>query len=157
MKITYAAAIAITIIIIVLFAFWRLTIGPSIDEPVFCAEDAKLCPDGSYVGRVPPSCNFRDCPSEIPKTDAVISYTDNGFVPAEIAVFSGDTVSFINQSSGVMRIVSDPHPVHSGYPEFDQIETVSAGGVYNFKFVKTGEWKYHNEADLEKTGMIRVN
>lgn len=27
-----------------------------------CTMDAKMCPDGSYVGRVPPSCNFAPCP-----------------------------------------------------------------------------------------------
>ena len=28
-----------------------------------CAQDAKQCPDGSYVGRIPPSCEFQQCPS----------------------------------------------------------------------------------------------
>jgi len=32
------------------------------DEPVFCTADAKLCPDGSYVGRVGPNCEFAQCP-----------------------------------------------------------------------------------------------
>jgi len=31
-------------------------------EPIFCTQDAKLCPDGSSVGRLPPSCNFAPCP-----------------------------------------------------------------------------------------------
>jgi len=30
--------------------------------PVACTADAKLCPDGSYVGRVSPSCEFTPCP-----------------------------------------------------------------------------------------------
>lgn len=29
---------------------------------VVCAQDAKLCPDGSYVGRSGPSCEFAKCP-----------------------------------------------------------------------------------------------
>lgn len=29
---------------------------------VMCTQEAKQCPDGSYVGRVPPSCNFAPCP-----------------------------------------------------------------------------------------------
>lgn len=33
------------------------------DEPVFCTADAKLCPDGSYVGRTGPKCEFAKCPS----------------------------------------------------------------------------------------------
>lgn len=31
-------------------------------EQVFCTQDVKLCPDGSYVGRVPPDCEFTECP-----------------------------------------------------------------------------------------------
>lgn len=30
---------------------------------VVCTADAKVCPDGSYVSRVPPSCDFAACPS----------------------------------------------------------------------------------------------
>ncbi len=31
-------------------------------EPVACTMEAKLCPDGSYVGRTGPSCEFAACP-----------------------------------------------------------------------------------------------
>jgi len=39
------------------------TRGPG-EEPVYCTQDAKLCPDGSYVGRVGPNCEFTSCPGE---------------------------------------------------------------------------------------------
>lgn len=32
------------------------------DETIFCAADVKLCPDGSYVSRIPPKCDFKQCP-----------------------------------------------------------------------------------------------
>ncbi len=32
------------------------------EEPVACTMDAKECPDGSYVSRIPPKCNFASCP-----------------------------------------------------------------------------------------------
>ncbi len=32
------------------------------DDIKVCTMDAKQCPDGSYVGRVAPSCVFADCP-----------------------------------------------------------------------------------------------
>lgn len=32
------------------------------EEGGFCTMDAKMCPDGSYVGRVGPSCEFAACP-----------------------------------------------------------------------------------------------
>ncbi len=31
-------------------------------QAVACTMDAKACPDGSYVGRVAPSCEFELCP-----------------------------------------------------------------------------------------------
>ncbi|QQS15937.1 MAG: hypothetical protein IPK84_01030 [Candidatus Moraniibacteriota bacterium] len=32
--------------------------------PAGCSRDAKVCPDGSVVGRVAPLCNFAPCPNE---------------------------------------------------------------------------------------------
>ncbi len=34
------------------------------NEPVFCTQEAKQCPDGSYVGRTGPKCEFAECPNE---------------------------------------------------------------------------------------------
>jgi len=33
-----------------------------VEEPVVCTQDAKICPDGTAVGRIPPDCEFKDCP-----------------------------------------------------------------------------------------------
>lgn len=37
---------------------------PAQEEPVFCTMDAKLCSDGSYVGRTGPNCEFAPCPDD---------------------------------------------------------------------------------------------
>jgi hypothetical protein len=37
--------------------------GQNTEEEVFCTMDAKMCPDGSYVGRTGPKCEFAPCPS----------------------------------------------------------------------------------------------
>lgn len=34
------------------------------NQPVYCTQEAKLCPDGSYVGRVRPTCEFARCPGQ---------------------------------------------------------------------------------------------
>ena len=34
------------------------------DGGIACTMEAKLCPDGSYVGRTGPNCEFSKCPSE---------------------------------------------------------------------------------------------
>ena len=30
---------------------------------IVCTEEAKLCPDGSYVSREGPNCEFKECPT----------------------------------------------------------------------------------------------
>jgi len=55
----------ILIILVGLTGVWfglRFLIGG--EEPVACTMDAKECPDGSYVGRVAPNCEFAPCPGE---------------------------------------------------------------------------------------------
>jgi len=37
-----------------------ITISPT-SAPVGCTLDAKICPDGSAVGRIPPACEFKEC------------------------------------------------------------------------------------------------
>ena len=64
-------SIAIIIgLLAIVFSFWGLWLvlsgwEPSEDEePVACTMDAKICSDGSYVGRVSPGCEFAACPKE---------------------------------------------------------------------------------------------
>ena len=45
----------------------------SVVEPVFCTQDAKLCPDGSYVGRTGPKCEFSECPiAQVKETGTIL-------------------------------------------------------------------------------------
>lgn len=37
-------------------------IGCTTNVPVACTEDARMCPDGSAVVRIPPDCEFEPCP-----------------------------------------------------------------------------------------------
>lgn len=36
----------------------------TIPEGTYCTMDAKICPDGTAVGRVGPNCEFEACPGE---------------------------------------------------------------------------------------------
>jgi len=46
-----------------------ILIKPKVNNSVLCTADAKICADGSGVGRVPPSCEFAKCPGEINDND----------------------------------------------------------------------------------------
>lgn len=61
------------IIIVGLLVVWFLYVAviPVIQPPVgpagiACTMEAKLCPDGSAVGRTGPHCEFAPCPGEMP-------------------------------------------------------------------------------------------
>lgn len=64
------------------------TVIPSEDEMVACTMDAKICPDGSSVGRVPPSCEFEACPGEGVTGSNVPSVCDEGYYLSETDSFT---------------------------------------------------------------------
>jgi uncharacterized protein len=43
-------------------------------EPIACTAEAKLCPDGSAVGRVGPDCEFAECPTNKTTTELQKNY-----------------------------------------------------------------------------------
>lgn len=64
------AAVPLIILIVLLagVAYYFFSRPPAVvdvpdDDIVFCTQDAKLCPDGSYVGRTGPNCEFSACPN----------------------------------------------------------------------------------------------
>ena len=46
----------------VVWAAWTIFNTSRYPEEVVCTADAKLCSDGSYVGRAGPNCEFAACP-----------------------------------------------------------------------------------------------
>ena len=48
-----------------------------------CTKDARICPDGSTVGRVPPSCNFAPCPTIAPTPEPTIAASELPPMPPE--------------------------------------------------------------------------
>lgn len=52
------------VFILVIAAAWFFWVAPDGEEPVFCTQEAKLCSDGSYVGRTGPKCEFSACPGD---------------------------------------------------------------------------------------------
>lgn len=74
--------IIIIIIILVLSAVFYMSRNPAvpaIPEGQACTMEAKLCPDGSYVGRSGPNCSFADCPTQSTSTDKIYTDTANKF------------------------------------------------------------------------------
>jgi plastocyanin len=95
-----------------------------------------------------------------------ISYTENGYDPAEVSIKKGQAVKWINNSSAEMWPASAVHPTHSIYPEksdsdclgssFDACRRMSPGESYEFTFHEAGDWKFHDHVRPSKTGVVHV-
>ncbi len=99
--------------------------------------------------------------------EATIMLSDKGFTPSSITIKKGDTVTWINNTSGNMWVASAMHPTHTAYDgttlqqhcpntaggAFDECAT---GNTFTFTFDKVGTWKYHNHVDPSKYGSVTV-
>jgi len=72
--------IFLLILLIGSFLLWRNLHRTSPDKLIFCPQDAKLCSDGSYVGRRGPNCEFTPCPTQ----NNQISSTTTSWYPPEL-------------------------------------------------------------------------
>lgn len=64
-KKTVKIAVIAGVIIAAVVLFWKYPFFKKSKEAIFCTMDAKVCPDGSAVGRVPPDCEFSPCPEAL--------------------------------------------------------------------------------------------
>ena len=104
-------------------------------EVVFCTEDAKICPDGSAVSRIPPDCEFAACAtismtaqkqitlSEIPIYDCGPHSDDQRRCPVV-----GDTVAKLSTSEGDIWIKFFPELTPK---TFENFVGLSERGFYN--------------------------
>lgn len=86
----------------------------------------------------------------------VVTLSDSGFAPQTVSVKAGDTITFVNESSGQMWVASDPHPVHTLLSGFDELTSVGKGGTYEYTFAKVGTWTYHNHVNPSVKGTVKV-
>ena len=64
-------------IVIVLIIFSIAFLFGCEQKPVACTEDARVCPDGSSVGRVAPDCEFEPCPGESAEAEFCVKEDTN--------------------------------------------------------------------------------
>lgn len=85
-----------------------------------------------------------------------ITYTDRGYQPEYAKVPVGATVRIVNKSSMEFWPASDPHPVHTDFPQFDPQKALPVGGTYDFKFEKGGIYGFHDHLNHIWIGALVV-
>lgn len=91
-----------------------------------------------------------------PHAPIVISITDTGFVPAELTVTVGETVTFENDSQDDVWPASDNHPTHEEHSAFDPQRPLLQNAAWSFTFNEAGEYGMHDHLAPEHVGMIYV-
>ncbi len=65
--VAWVAVVLLIVALVGMFIFFPSTRNePATPEGIGCTLEAKICPDGSAVGRVGKDCHFDDCPDEPP-------------------------------------------------------------------------------------------
>lgn len=79
-----------------------------------------------------------------------------GFSPDDLTIQKGTTVIFKTDAGQFFWPASDPHPVHTIYPQFDPREPIDPKKTWSFTFNKVGIWKFHDHLNPYFTGQITV-
>lgn len=126
------------------------------DEPISTSTANNNAPNANANANTGTSGQFTD-ESDLDSGKVVeISYNGTVYTPSNITIETGDTVVFKNNSTGSFWPASGPHPQHTDYPEFDPKKAIAAGGTFEFKFLKAGEWGFHDHLRPSAFGKITV-
>lgn len=95
-------------------------------------------------------------PSQSPaKSAATITYGANGFSPSTTTVKSGDSVTFVNNTSEEIQVDSDPHPVHTDDTDLN-VGSIAPGQSKTVVLTKKGSFGFHNHLDPTDMGRITI-
>lgn len=118
--------------------------------------------DGFTPGPPPPEVEAQLAASS--GFQALVSYTDRGFEPLEVAIKKGETVRFVNNSSEDLWIASTsvnnarlyPGTSACGASVLDTCKPLKVREFWEFTFDTEGTWGYLNNLHKERSGVVIV-
>ncbi|MBI2618238.1 cupredoxin domain-containing protein [Candidatus Kaiserbacteria bacterium] len=83
---------------------------------------------------------------------------EGGFYPSSLTIQTGDSVFFKTMMADNFWPASDPHPIHTYYPEnvFDSQRPIAPNESWQFIFNEPGTWRYHDHLNPSLRGEITV-
>jgi plastocyanin len=152
----------IVVLALVILGGWYLYSAQTVSAPVAPLVETKTT-TGTNAGA---NVSAPTAASSAPMS-ATVKYTANGFSPDPVTIKQGGTVTFVSMDGSPMWVASNAHPSHLQYDgtsraqhcpntagtAFDQC---ASGKSYSFKFLKIGDWNYHNHVNADDGGTIMV-
>ena len=89
----------------------------------------------------------------------IITYNDSGFGPQSLTLKSGESLTWVNNSSRNVQVGSALHPTPTVNQEItgnDFVIELAPGESTKVQLAKTGEWGYHDHLRPSMTGKIIV-
>lgn len=106
-----------------------------------------------------PGVNQKSITSPTSTVDAnsvKIVFDGERFSPEKITIKAGTKITFVNSSKINLWPASDPHPLHTNYPELDSKKLVLPSEQVNFILSKVGTWTYHDHLMPNSKGTIVI-
>lgn len=102
----------VAIVLAIVVAVWSKNRTVSIVAPVACPQDAYLCPSGTYVSRVSPSCQFAACP--VTPTTSTPEISPSSTIPV---ITPTSTASSVTTTPGWKIVTDIRQGIAYAYPE----------------------------------------
>jgi hypothetical protein len=104
----YLVGVVVLLILVGVGAFWitqsNTAVGPDIKG---CSQEAKICPDGSGVGRTGPNCEFAACPTPVVATSTTPTPTPVSTSATSTPIAIGKSATVRGTTIGVLELVED--------------------------------------------------
>jgi len=104
--------------------------------------------------RIPVSDSVSE--QSIQEGEVSIVLTNKGFMPAEVTVKKGTTITFSTDVDRPFWPASNLHPTHEEYAAFDPKQEIPPDETWSFTFDQVGDWNMHDHLRSYFVGSINV-
>ena len=90
---------------------------------------------------------------------ATVTFSDSSVTPSTVTIKSGESLTWVNNSSKKVQVASANHPTHTLNKELTNGEFVAElvpGASATVTLTKTGTWGYHDHLNQSVTGKVVV-
>ena len=86
----------------------------------------------------------------------VVKISSSGFLPQNITISAGKSVTWVNEDTESHQVNSAVHPTHQLYPPLNTVSLLKSGEKKSLSFPDLGTYKYHDHLNPSLTGSVTV-